>query len=161
MLAYANRTLSSILNRSHFQSKYEHHLRKARKWEASLLCENSLTSFQAFLLRKKGTRTPRLLSKSESLCPDDVTTSGAVSQPVNAVPLCPGRDAVKKNVRSERVTGKQISCNLYYIINNTTLFIYSVYVKKFCKKRVTGLQYPLDIEAAAELFIKRNDIYIA
>lgn len=47
-----------------------------------------------------------------------------------------------------RVTGKQIAGKLYYIINNTTLFIYSVYVKKKKKvlqKRVTGLQYQLDI----------------
>lgn len=72
VLAYANRTLSSILNCSHFQSKYEHYLKKARKWEASLLYENSQV-FKRFYSEKRYEDTTSLF-KSESLCPDDVTT---------------------------------------------------------------------------------------
>lgn len=52
--------------------------------------------FSSVFTPKKRYEDATSFSKSESLCPDDVTTSGAVSQPVNAVPLCPGRDAVKK-----------------------------------------------------------------
>lgn len=39
------------------------------------------------------------------------------------------------------------------------MFIYFVYVKKSSAKKGDWLAKPLDIEAAVELFIKRNNIY--
>lgn len=63
-------------------------------------------------------------------------------------------------VENVRVTGKQIFCYLYYIINNKTLFIYfcicKLKKKKFSQKESDCLTKQTDIEAAIKLFTKRS-----